>query len=397
MIELCNANQCTGCGACENACSMNCITMQADKDGFFSPTINFSHCVHCNACVRVCPVLNPPEGNEFKQAFCGDHISKEIKAASSSGGLFSALADCVMDVGGIVFGARFDDTFLTVFHTASKSKTELAPLRESKYLQSRIGLCYRSIKKFLDNEKLVLFSGTPCQVAGLRSFLKKDSEYLYTVDFICHGVISEKAYSYYLNEQLLPDEKLVYFSFRDKGHGNGYLNNHAICYRTDKGREYSALFDDDELGFGYGNNLLSRKCCSSCRYASVKRISDLTLCDYPWDLSDEQKEYGASGLLVNTSRGEDLLKKIDKSCVLKPIAKELIVGKQMHLRHPSVEHVNRDHFFADLDKGFSFSAQKHFCEYQPKTIRKKNSLILFSKSIKKRLKYLLRDGNDKSL
>lgn len=211
MINI-RKNQCVGCGACADICSAGCISMLGDPEGFAYPKTDSAKCVGCGACDRVCPALNVPEFSEkIPQTFLAVNRDEAVVGSSSSGGVFSALADKVTKAGGTVCGAAFDGDF-SVHHILADNSEDLEKLKTSKYVQSNTGDIYSAVRRELKGGRKVLFSGTPCQVNAMRLFLGKEYENLLLVDFICHGVPSEKVWLKYLKDVAKGSPFLLYHS-----------------------------------------------------------------------------------------------------------------------------------------------------------------------------------------
>ena len=221
MIDQQIEKNCTGCFACENICSPGAIALTADREGFFYPKVDRQKCVNCGLCVSRCPSLNPEKKSAYTQpqVYAAWNLDKTIRVESTSGGVFSALAEAVLSQGGCVVGAYYDGDF-QIRHTIIEDLKQLPQLRQSKYAQSHVGLTYREVKARLTQGRTVLFCGTPCQSAGLQSYLGKDYPSLYCCDFICRGVISPKVYEKFLRE-LSPGGKdtlkKVHFKNKDFG------------------------------------------------------------------------------------------------------------------------------------------------------------------------------------
>jgi len=199
MIQIKDKSVCCGCSACVQICPKQCISLKEDKEGFLYPTVNHAFCVECGKCEKVCPELHPFEVHEPLKVYAAKHQDDAVRKVSSSGGIFTLLADMVIDEGGVVFGACFDSDW-SVVHDFTETHEGLQAFRGSKYLQSRIGNTYRQAEVFLKAGRKVLFTGTPCQIAGLKKYLHKDYENLLAVDFVCHGVPSPLVWKKYLEE-----------------------------------------------------------------------------------------------------------------------------------------------------------------------------------------------------
>ncbi|MBQ7761472.1 MAG: polysaccharide pyruvyl transferase family protein [Clostridia bacterium] len=348
---------CTGCGACANKCPVNAIEMKENEQGFLYPTIDNERCVDCGACFKMCPVTKPLDKNKIPSAYAV-WAKDDIRLKSSSGGVFSLLANAIFKDGGVVFGARYSDDFLSVYHTIAKNERELALLRGSKYVQSNIGTSYKEAKKYLESGKSVLFSGTPCQIAGLYNYLGKNFDNLYTVDIVCHGTPSQRVYSRYVSEraQGMPIKEM---SFREKatwGWGT------AVSLYTE-GAEYKKDFFSDPYLKAFSSGLIVRACCSSCPYAQINRVGDITLGDF-WGIGEIKPEYtdgrGTGLVLVNNKKGKELINSIKKECTLfegvdLEKIKEVSKTRNGQLLAPVRKNPLRDRFFGLFNQGLSFA------------------------------------------
>ena len=223
MIEK---KECCGCTACVHICPVNCITMQEDEEGFLYPVIEEEKCIHCHKCEKVCPGRITKQIHTNTETFVGYCIDEEIRKQSSSGGIFSVVAEWIIQQKGVVFGAAFDDNF-EVHHIAIETKAELEKLRGSKYVQSRLENVFLQVKQYLEMKRIVLFTGTACQIAGLKNYLNTEDENLYTIDVLCHGVPSPKIWRIYLDEkQKQYHSSIEQYEFRNKENGwkNYYIN-----------------------------------------------------------------------------------------------------------------------------------------------------------------------------
>ena len=221
MITILDKQDCCGCGACEQVCPKRCITMKPDEEGFLYPEVNADACVNCGLCEKVCPILSAAEREtQYPQAvYAAFAKDEQVRKNSSSGGIFTLLAEWVLAQGGTVYGAGFADDF-SVHHIRIETPEQLYLLRGSKYLQSRMESAYRDAKTDLEAGRAVLFSGTGCQIASLKRFLRKDYDNLYAVDVLCHGVPSAKVWSFYLQEkEKMLKDKITAANFRNKKNG----------------------------------------------------------------------------------------------------------------------------------------------------------------------------------
>ncbi len=280
MPNLAKKVDCCGCSACYSVCSFAAIQMQPDETGFLYPLVDYFKCRECGKCELVCPVLNlykkGLDNSLQPKAFVAQHRDEVIRKQSTSGGAFSAIAENIISLGGVVFGASFDKDFV-VRHTYTDSFEGLAKFRNSKYVQSEIANTFIECKKFLDEDRWVCFSGTPCQIYGLLGFLNHNYDKLVTVDVVCHSVPSPLIFKKYLDLQQKRHSGIEKIVFRDKGKGYSYSTmafydkNNVCIYR--KGSESDLWFRSFLPG------LCDRECCDKCKFQSVTRASDITIWD----------------------------------------------------------------------------------------------------------------------
>ncbi len=337
MINIQNKKDCCGCNACVQRCPKQCIAMHEDSEGFLYPKVDKDLCIDCGLCERVCPVINQAEAREPLEVFAAKNPNEEIRIKSSSGGIFTMLAEQIIDKGGVVFGAGFDKNW-EVEHQYTETKEGLAAFRGSKYVQSRIGETFKQTEVFLKQGREVLYSGTPCQIAALRLFLRKEYENLLTVDLICHGVPSSGVWRRYLSEikdfsaqraAIGKNTVLSYLntmpvitgiSFRDKRLGwkkFGFEIRYAAfkaaknsVLKSDKDQEKSVFYQsmrENPFLRGFLADLYLRPSCHTCPAKELKSGSDITIADY-WRIHELMPELdddkGISAILVNTEKGK---------------------------------------------------------------------------------------------
>ena len=231
MITVTDKNNCCGCSACVQACPKQCISMQQDAEGFLYPQVDTSSCIECGLCEKVCPFIHPYEARTPEYTFAAINNNEQIRMESSSGGTFTLLAEQIINEGGVVFGARFDENWqVTIDYT--ERIDGLAAFRGSKYVQARVGDTYAKCANFLKAGRKVLYSGTPCQIAGLKHYLRKEYDNLITVDFVCHGVPSPKVWEKYLHE-LVGTVNVQGVSMRDKQHEGWKRFNFVLDYKKE--------------------------------------------------------------------------------------------------------------------------------------------------------------------
>ena len=312
-----NAEDCCGCMACVNACPKDAISVVADKNGFVFPQINTDLCIRCHRCLGVCDFKNSDMqdqlGNSPISSFAAVNQDRQVLSKSASGGVFPAVADWVVGQNGYVAGCVFNGEWEPC-HIVSNKEEDLQKMQNSKYAQSDVGLVYREIKKHLESDKWVLFSGTPCQCAALYGFLGGRNRYpkLITLDLICHGVPSAehlKTYVRYLENKL--GGKLVYLSLRSKRNGWGRVYVEAKVKKPDGKTRRFFIDRNEEYMIDFLSGRLMRESCLKCKYASINRIGDLTMGDFwGWQTADIKLKWhrGLSVLYTNTEKGVRMAK-----------------------------------------------------------------------------------------
>lgn len=355
-IGLCDIYSCTQCHACETACPQNCITFREEKDGFQIPEIDRGMCVECGLCMKSCHQIAHSRAQSVPiRTYAAWTLDDDVRKKSSSGGVFSEVARYVLDLGGIVFGAIMDKE-LRVRHVAAESLEQLGMMRGSKYVQSDLTGVYRLIKGLLQNGKHVLFTGTPCQVAGLYGYLRKDHEKLLTCDLVCHGVPSQKSFDIYCKKMGFTTPDVTEMGFRyTKGWGYQMSCKRHLVSPT-KAEDYK--WNPVSPGKSYYLRAFTRalmfsEACYSCRYASPERISDLTLADF-WGIGaefpfDHSVKKGVSLLLVNTEKGQRAVSGCSQLFTEERTLEEALKGNH-NLSQCSERPQGRDSYYQDAEQ-----------------------------------------------
>lgn len=329
-------------------CPMKCISFKADVEGFLYPSIDQKNCVNCGLCVFVCPFHNPMESRIPRKAYAAFNKDEQIRRDSSSGGLFSMLAKCVLDKGGVVFGVMFDEGW-NVVHGFIETEEELPRLRGSKYVQSTIGKSFEDAERFLKNGRQVLFTGTPCQIAGLKKYLGEEFENLITVDIICHGVPSPRLWNWYLGLQK-KSSPIAGISFRNKDDG-WKKYNFAIDY-VQEVPPVRTYHREDPYMMAFLDNMSLRPSCSSCQSKSGRSQSDITLADF-WNvhkvLDGMDDDKGMSLVLGNSLKGVMTLGTI-QNCVFQEVDFEQAIQFNKAWRGSFPMNPNREKFFSSYQK-----------------------------------------------
>lgn len=345
----CAQRDCSGCSACFATCPMNAISMKENDEGFLYPEIDSEKCTNCGLCSKICPVVNPKYSNTSEPDCYAAMANDEIRKDSSSGGMFPMLAYTVLGNGGYVAGAVWEGK--RVVHIVSNKKEDVEKMRKSKYLQSSMENCYSDIKQLLEDDKEVLFTGTPCQVAGLKAYLRKDYEKLFTVEIICHGTPSPMVFEKYIDENLKDDEKFVNTDFRDKVNG---WNLSFITTTTTNTRKFSFSSQTDTFLKVFLKNLCLRQSCGDCKFNKIPRQADLTIGDF-WRIKKFSKKLddrkGTSVLLVNNQKGQLLFDNIkNKLKVVKKVPIKYAIKGNPNLVGSSKFHTESANFFKLIQK-----------------------------------------------
>lgn len=389
MIETSDKRNCTGCGACINACPKQIITFLEDEEGFIYPHIEADKCINCHLCEKSCPMLldrtalcKKKEG--FPLFYAGQLFNKEDLLQVSSGGAFWAFSQSVIDKGGIVYGA-IQESVDVIFHFRADNTENIKRIRRSKYFQSDTKFTMREVREDLRRGLFVLYSGTGCQIAGLKAFLAKEYDNLVTCDVVCHGVPSRKVWKKYREEKEQHEgKKIQSLIFRDKSAGWS-KNQYKITYEDGSiEKEPSPI---QMFHAGYLKGIFYRPSCGSCRWASLPRVADVTLADF-WKYQGEFRKPGAdlgvSLITVNTVKGFELLQESSKYLKFEETSRELALNSCRHLDNHPKENPNRTAFFNFFfQEGYYAAAEKFIIEN-----RNKNLFVRVFKKIFRPLKIL---------
>lgn len=371
MEIICDKRKCTGCTACMNNCPKGAISMIEDEDGFKQPVIDQSKCINCGLCQRTCPVLNTSKNESKNKSYVGYAKDKKYKEHSSSGGIFTVIAEKVLLDGGIVIGASFENNKLK--HICIDSVNDLYKLQGSKYLQSDLNNVFITIKENIDSRK-ILFAGTPCQVAGLKAYLKKDYDNLITIDLFCHGVPSPKLFDKYVKElEKDNNDELIKYDFRDKSTGWDTYSNKAIF----KNKEIKELnIDNDYMKLFLSDNAL-RESCYNCNFKLGNKYSDITLGDF-WGVNSYYPEMynkeGVSAIIINTDKGLDIFNNISTKLEYKDCKLEEIISGNPSLEKSAVLTNKRSMLFNDIDNKTINELSNKYKKYIPFVVRVKNKV-----------------------
>lgn len=308
-----NYENCTGCGACVQRCPKQCISWTTKEFDFRYPRIDEASCINCGLCEKVCPIDKELKAPTAQKTYAAVHKDSAVLEKSTSGGAFTALADTIFSRGGVVYGAAMLNG-MQVKHIRTEDKISFADLRSSKYLQSDTGTTYQMVEQDLKQGKVVLYSGTPCQIDGLKCFLRKEYENLYTADIVCHGVGSQAYFDKYMEFAKERYGKIKALRFRAKEYAGWSCGGGVVVVGTSNSEKKIPYRDFDNYYYSYFlSGDIYRKCCYSCKYANTKRVGDFSLGDY-WGVEalklPLQTENGCSLLLVNNDRAEKLLETV---------------------------------------------------------------------------------------
>ncbi len=357
-------NKCTGCTACEHLCPVGAITMKPDEEGFLYPEIDLNICNQCGLCREICPFNNLETVSlnfEEPLVFAAKHVDDNIRRKSSSGGMFTAISDYVFSQGGLVWGAQFCENF-TVEHKMAESPEERDAMRGSKYVQSKLGTSFPEIRDALQSGQTVLFTGTPCQNAGLSAYLQgKEYPNLIRCDLVCLGTPSPLIWEDFVGLlEKKSGKKLEAFNYRDKGMGWHKVRAKAVFENGSEDIDETFVNSIIRLFF---QHLTLRPSCHHCPFTNFSRPSDITIADF-WGIENHKPhlddDIGVSLVLVNTAKGKQVFEKISKDVIHEKASVEECIGPQTHLKRPALPSPKRDAFWEDFhERGIEFVVTKY--------------------------------------
>lgn len=347
-----NKKECTGCKACASACPKNAINMIEDEEGFLYPKIDKSKCINCNICKKICPINKEKENIiEPKAYFYITEKEKDLLEASSGGAFGDIINSFYEEENTIVYGCIFDKNFKAI-HIGIEAKEDMYKFKKSKYVQSNLLNTFKEVKENLTKGKKILFSGTPCQISGLKSFLRKEYDNLLCVDIICHGVPSQKLLDYYIaTEEKKFGSKLESLNFREKikqKSGNYNSKNIKLTFKN-KSKVIKSIKESSYM-YGFQNRLFYRPSCYECNFCKINRTSDITIADC-WGFETISNKYdfhkGISCIIINSSKGEKIFNKMNG--IKDELPLEFVVNNNSCYTKPTTYNKNRTKFFNNLN------------------------------------------------
>lgn len=370
-MKLANQAICTGCSACVNICPQQCLEMKSNPKGFcFPELIAPDRCINCESCQRVCPVLQKEQfSDNCTKCYAGYTKDNSVRQNSSSGGIFSELATAILKHGGAVFGAAYEDENYAVQHICVEEVGKLSHLCGAKYAQSNLNNSFFDIRKRLSTGQEVLFAGTPCQVAGLKAFLGKEYENLFTVDFVCHGVPSPLVWERYVQYRAEKDNHGVMpISINLRSKKTGWSRyQYSNEYQYENGKVYSARSGEDLFMRLFVGDYINRESCTNCHFKGYERVSDITLGDFwgIWDVAPEMDDNkGTSLILVHSNPAKEILEKLSDRIILKEVTLQQASKQNPSMLVSSPAHSKREVVIQKCLDGKFDEIQEYIAEIQ---------------------------------
>ncbi|MEN6348419.1 MAG: Coenzyme F420 hydrogenase/dehydrogenase, beta subunit C-terminal domain [Syntrophomonas sp.] len=391
MIDNLDKNMCTGCSACYCACPCEAIEMKVDGEGFWHPEIDKDLCNECDICSDVCPVINKLEKSSnfsVPKVFAVWSLDENVRLTSTSGGFFTELAKVVIAQQGYVAGARYNEGHLVEHHIVNDVEG-LSLLKQSKYIQSDVGRCYEKIRDLLESDSYVLFCGTPCQAAGLQSYLGRDYDKLILCDFICRGVNSPKVYVKYLEMlQSRYGSTVKKVTFKFKGYG---WNRFSTLIEFEDGRRYIKDRYHDPYMLGYiEHNYYMRPSCHNCTFKRLPRLSDISMGDF-WGIAETRPhldaDKGTSLLFINSKKGKEFFELVKPALFFEECTFNEASNSNACIFEAPLANPRRDCFFRDLNNMPFDQLIRLYCR---DSYSSKRELRLFSQNLKRRVVKVLK-------
>lgn len=355
-IEKLEKEKCSGCGACVQLCPTQCISMEENGEGFYYPRVNSQKCVSCGKCLKQCPQYNIIPGNKESTCYAVIHNDSKVLKTSTSGGAFSLFAKEVIEKGGAVYGCSMekeDNTFV-VRHIRVDNMSDLEKIKGSKYVQSIIGDTFLKAKEDLEQNRMVLFSGTPCQIAGLKAFMQKDYPNLITCEVICHGVPSQKLFQKSI-EYLEEKKKFEILSFKFRSKANKWAMFWEYNYVNQKKSNGNnvKIADENPYYMSFLNGECYRESCYLCNYAKKNRVADITMGDY-WGVEELYPDFadpnGVSIVLINNSKSEEFFLSVKSEAKTKTVQLGSAISYNKNLVRPTCRPEKRDFAYKNILK-----------------------------------------------
>lgn len=350
-----NKKKCSGCGACYQICPTSAIHMEKDKEGFLYPIIDNGKCIRCGMCKKSCPIINYQcKTDNILGCYVGYNQNTSVRLNSSSGGVFSIIAEFILCRGGVVYGVAYDNQWNT-HHICVEDKKDLQMLRGSKYIQSKTENSFKETKERLERGQYVLYSGTECQISGLKRYLNKEYDNLITVGVLCHGVPSQLVWEKYIQNKIEKNQSNISaISFRNKDSG---WKDYSVVINFENGNIYRSKMSQDKYMNMFLSEICLRPSCYDCKFKKLERNSDITLGDC-WGIERYMPEMddnnGTSVILIHSKKGKKIFESIKNELNYKESDKDKAISPYADSRNSVVPHINRKKYLKAVNKGDNF-------------------------------------------